>query len=241
MKLSFDDILKRNFPIISDEYKAFAEEKSKCRQCPIYEDYKTVGMSEGNAENPTFMFVGECPGKDEVEAIRPFFGLAGQRLRSELRKHPAVFRKDTVLISNIIPCRPENNQFPKNTKLVKSCFSMWLEKEILLVRPKVIIALGNPALKYLRDDWGITANRGKWKFLPDFQAWSFATFHPSYVIRSERAKNQHIVDQFEMDIKTVATNWSTVIDSDERMSMSSKEWEREKALHHSIKLGIING
>ncbi len=243
--LSFDDILKRNFPIITDEYKAFAEEKSQCRKCSVYEHYKTVGMSEGNAKNPIFIFIGECPGRDEVGQVRPFIGPAGQRLRAELRKYPKVFRKDSVLLTNVLACRPLNNKFPggdfktETSKEVRTCTTHWLIPELKILKPKVIVTLGNPAMKYLRGDWGITANRGKWKFLPQCRAWSLPTFHPSYVIRSERSGQNHIVHQFEQDIETVVRMWKSIVGGDYRMSMSEDEWQRELALRHSVQLGLI--
>ncbi len=240
--MDIKDVISRNFPIISDEYEKFALKKDKCRKCEMYAHYKQVGMSEGNAKDPTFMFIGESLGKDEVAQNRPFIGLAGQRLRSELRKYPDVFKRDTMLVSNVLPCRPLNNKFPGSDKsyIVTNCVDLWLKKEIALLRPKVIVALGAQALKFVRGDWGITANRGEWKFLPEYRAWSLATFHPSYVIRNQNSGDQHIVDFFEQDIKNIATTWYTVVGSDERMTMSDEEWAREKAFNTSVDMGLID-
>ena len=69
--MSIDSVIKRKFPRISESYKELAIKKDKCRACSIYNDYKQVVLSEGNAENPTFMFIGESPGKDEVQSNRP--------------------------------------------------------------------------------------------------------------------------------------------------------------------------
>lgn len=236
--MKIEEIIDRNFTHITDEYRAFALDKDKCRKCPIYNQYKQVGQSEGNAKNPTFMFIGECLGKDEVEQVRPFIGQAGQRLRSELRKHRKAFRRDSVLISNVLACRPEGNKFPGiPSSEVKTCTSLWLSKEIKLVKPKILVALGNPATRYLRGDSSITASRGKWKFLPQYRAWSMATFHPSYVIRSERSGKAFVADQFERDIKMVACMWSTLV-SDYRMSMSTEQWKRDQAMQKVIELGL---
>jgi len=239
-KLPLDEILKRNFSVISDEYKIFAEEKDKCRKCSIYDHYKTVGMSEGNAKNPTFMFIGEALGKDEVEQIRPFIGKAGQVLRSEIRKHSKVFKKSNTIITNVLACRPLDNKFPggDNSPEVATCTKSWLFKEIKLLHPKIIITLGNPALKYVRGDWGITANRGKWKFLHKFRAWSFATYHPAYVMRSERSSNQFVVEQFQNDIRAVAKMWRTMA-GDYRLSMNDEEWKRKAAMDKVVSLGLV--
>ncbi|KKN14326.1 hypothetical protein LCGC14_0997280 [marine sediment metagenome] len=192
--MEFNDILKRNFSAITPEYEKFATNKSHCQQCSVYSAYKSPGQSEGNAKNPTFMIVGECPGQEEAEVQRPFIGKAGQRIRKELRKYPKVFSKQTCIISNVLTCRPQDNRFPlksefyeirnvygvngqsvpdtslpwkkaKGLTVVEHCVTQWLKEEIYLLQPKVIILLGAQSLYYLRGDSGITANRGNWRFM----------------------------------------------------------------------------
>ena len=237
--MDIEKVLERNFTCISDEYRTFALEKDKCQSCDIYGHYKQVGQSEGNAKDPTFMFVGEALGKDEIQQNRPFIGMAGQVLRREMRKHKA-FKKTNTIISNVLACRPLNNKFPAGDKSpeVTICTTNWLFNEIKLLRPKIIITLGNPALKYVRGDWGITANRGKWKFLHKFRAWSFATYHPSYVMRSEKSEKQFVVDQFQNDIKVVATMWHTIA-GDYRLAMNDEEWKRKAVMDTVVALGLI--
>lgn len=236
--MELEEVLERNFTKITDEYREFAIKKSKCQACPIYKHYKQVGQSEGNASNPTFMFIGEALGKDEVEHVRPFVGLAGKRLRAELRKHTA-FRRENCLISNVLACRPKDNKFPSSDHSVEvqTCTRKWLFPEIKMVRPKIIVTLGNPALKWVQGDWGVTANRGKWKFLHQLRAWGFATYHPSYVIRSENTGKKFVVEQFEADIATLATSWQTMV-GDYRLTMNEQDWKRKKALNTVIDLGL---
>lgn len=251
-------ILERNFTSMSDVYRRFAEKKDECRKCSLYDHYKQVGQSEGNPVNPTFMFIGEALGKDEVEQVRPFVGRAGQRLRQELRKHPNTFNRKSTLISNILACRPLNNVFPKDSagsywhtegpyekvckarELVNHCATLWLRREIQLVQPKVIVTLGSQSLDYVRGDRGITAHRGTWKFLPAFQAWSMATYHPSYVLRcSNDSAKEHIPHQFAEDIEKIAKGWRDVVDQDPRMEMNPDEWKQSRALDNAISRGII--
>ncbi len=237
--MDIEKILERNFSRITDEYRTFALAKDKCRKCPIYDHYKQVGQSEGNAKDPTFMFIGEALGKDEVKQVRPFIGAAGEVLRSELRKYPKTFKKTNTIITNVLACRPLDNKFPGGdySPNVATCTDNWLFKEIKLLRPKIVVTVGNPALKYVRGDWGITANRGKWKFLYVHRTWSFATYHPSYVMRSERAGDTHIVEQFKNDIKAVATMWHTMV-GDDRLTMNDDEWEHKLAMEKVISLGL---
>lgn len=236
-------VLDRNFSAVSEDYRAFALRKDKCRKCSMYENYSQVTQSEGNALNPTFMFIGESAGEEEVKQNRPFIGRSGQRLRAELRKYPEVFRRDTVLISNVLACRPPNNKFPASdhSTIVRTCCNLWIRNEIRMLKPKVVVTLGNPALKCIRGDWGITANRGQWKFLCLYRSWSLATFHPSYVMRSESSGEGAIVDQFEADIRKIATTWNDIVDGDYRMSLSEEEWQSQLALQEAGKMGLLKG
>lgn len=255
--ISLDVVLNRNFTNLTKEYKKFAIEKSNCKQCSIFDCYKQVGQSEGNVNNPTFMFVGESLGKDESEQVRPFIGKAGQRLRQELRKHQN-FTKQTTIISNILSCRPKDNVFPKDQngpfylhlkdgptevsaeKIVKTCTESWLFREIKLLKPKVIVTLGSVPLKYIRKETGITDKRGSWKFLPEFRAWSIATYHPSYVLRCENDKSkQFVAEQFEKDIEQISSKTFAIVNGDKRMSFSDPEWQDYLALVKAFDLGII--
>lgn len=254
-----EEVLSRNLTKISEAYRQFAYEKDECRRCSIYDSYKHVGQSEGNAEDPIFMFIGEALGKDEVEQGRPFIGRAGQRLRQELRKHAAEFTRNNCLISNVLSCRPFDNKFPKDKEgpyeirdgkktgrkakgreVVNFCATNWVRREIELVRPKVIVTLGSVALDYIRGDRGITEHRGTWKFLPQFRVWSLATYHPSYVLRCENDPDKdYIVAEFETDIAKVAKTWKSIVENDARMAMSDEDWAREKALDFAITTGVI--
>jgi len=245
--MKIENILNNNFTFISDPYRKFALEKDQCRRCSVYPEYEQVGQSEGNADDPTFMFIGEALGKDEVEQVRPFIGRAGQRLREELRGHPKVFNKNNCLITNTLSCRPKNNKFPKSNtgpyslsevegaklkgctadKLVNTCADLWVRREISILRPQVVVTLGSIALQYIIGDRGITSNRGKWKFIEKYRIWALPTYHPSYVLRCEYM-DSHVVDQFSEDIAKVANTWHTVVGNDRRMKITRKQYDTER-------------
>lgn len=246
--MQIEQIISRNFTQISDEYKFFAEEKNHCQKCSLYEHYKQVVCSEGNAKTPTFMWIGEGPGQDEIEQCRPFIGRAGQRLRKELRKYPKAFNKENCIITNVLACRPQNNIFPRDNagpywitpekevkprEVVNYCATNWLRKEIALLKPKVIVVLGGQALDYVCGDRGITANRGTWKFLPQFRAWSMATYHPSYVLRCQNTDKSYVVKQFAEDIEKIAETWHSTVYDDPNMTMNEEEWKRTYALQRT--------
>jgi uracil-DNA glycosylase len=196
-------------------YTDFNTSKEKCRQCPVGLIYNRVVCSVGNTTNPIYMIVGEAPGRDEVEKGQPFVGKAGQLLREMLIKYGLT--KKNTLITNTIPCRPENNIFPNDPELIAKCMNMWLLEEIQLAKPKCILCVGATPMKYvlgIRD--AITRVRGKvfeslspqhppgsdeFSNKYNINAKAIATFHPSYIIRNGNTELGTILkQQFESDI-----------------------------------------
>lgn len=229
----FLNVINNNFTFVSDEYKIFNNNKLSCTKCSVFHHYKNVVPSEGNAQNPIFVFIGESPGADEIENNRPFIGKAGQRLRMELKKYNKVFNKNTSLITNLMPCRPINNKFPKDniaslevngeyevyydlnkktvkaSKLIEHCYANWLEKELKILKPKVIVTLGSNSLEYITGEKGITINRGFFRKVDKFNCYVYSTYHPSYILRCENDNNkQNVVLQFNEDIKKISEEYS---------------------------------
>ena len=90
--------------------------------------------------------------------------------------------RDKIYVSNIIKCRPKGNRTP-TIEEANYCAERWLDQEISLVQPKVIIALGSVALKYLYSpNARITKDRGKW-FTTKYDIPAIATYHPAYLLR----------------------------------------------------------
>lgn len=249
--MTVDEVLKRNFTRMADEYMKFAKQKDECRKCSIFQYYESVMQSEGNAKDPTFMVIGESPGREEIEQQRPFIGRAGQQLREELRKYPKVFNRQNTLISNVLACRPFKNVFPSGTEktyhivskqktvnakeVVNFCATTWLRREVRIVKPKIIITLGSKALDLIRGDHGITAHRGTWKFVKSqlfgYSAWTFATYHPSYVIRCKNDPSRdYIPRQFSEDFKTIAETWFSTLHNDENMRQTEIEMDLIRSL-----------
>jgi len=187
--------------VIYSSYQEFEEQKRLCKACSVGSDYNCVVCSDGCKEKPIVMVVGEAAGQTETEIGKPFVGKAGKLLRSKLNKFG--FRTHNTIITNVIPCRPLNNKFPDDTKMVQECVNRWLAIEISILKPKFIILLGNQPLKYVLGQSGITSNRGIWyehcgiKIMP--------TYHPSYVIRKlNMSDGADIEAEFEMDLREVA-------------------------------------
>ena len=102
-----------------NSYQEFNACKLKCRACPIGLVYDTVVPSDGNTSNPKVVIIGEAPGSDEITQGKPFIGKAGKLLRSTIEQFG--FNNENCLITNTIPCRPQDNKFPSDNNLVKNC------------------------------------------------------------------------------------------------------------------------
>ncbi len=135
------------------------------------------------------MFVGEAPGEDEDLQGIPFVGRAGQLLTNIIKA--IGLRREQVYIANILKCRPPKNRNPEPDE-VAAC-SGFLMKQIDLIQPKIIVALGKYAAQtLLRDETPISRMRGK--FFDYKGTLLVPTFHPSYLLRNPSAKKEVWID-----------------------------------------------
>lgn len=126
------------------------------------------------------MFVGEGPGRDEDLKGEPFVGRSGQLLDRLLREELGIGR-ERVYIANVVKCRPPGNRDPLPVE-VATC-RPWLERQVELIAPRVIVTLGNFAARLLLGTTsGITVLRGR--SYPYGTAFVVPTYHPSFVLRS---------------------------------------------------------
>ena len=137
-------------PQADEGLRAVAEKIRECRRCPLCEARNNPVPGEGGFRKG-IMFIGEAPGKNEDEKGRPFVGKAGELL-NELLDSIGLTRDD-VFITNVVKCRPPNNRDPAPEE-VNAC-SPFLEKQILVLKPKIIVALGRHAWKWVCEHMGI--------------------------------------------------------------------------------------
>lgn len=150
-----------------------------CHSCKLCEQAIGPTTYNGTPTSPLAL-IGEGPGGVEDEYGVPLVGPSGQLLDKALAAVKVT--RDKVYTSNVIKCRPKNNRTP-TIEEGKFCAEHWLDKEIQLVRPKVIVALGSVALKYLLNpEARITKDRGKW-FLSKYGIMTIPTYHPAYLLR----------------------------------------------------------
>lgn len=154
--------------------------------CPLKHLARTTCLGEG-PQGAAIMFVGEAPGREEDEQGRPFVGRSGQLLERMLAS--IGLTREEVYISNVIPWRPPANRTP--SPIETATCEVFVRREIALVGPKVLVALGGAAAKTLfSTDTGIMRQRGRWV---GFDAGgtaidAMAMFHPAYLLRTPGEK-----------------------------------------------------
>ena len=169
-------------PDRSAEWESLRSEALACRKCGLCETRTTVVFGEGDPA-AELMFVGEAPGRDEDLQGRPFVGRAGQLLTQMIMAMG--FEREEVYIANVLKCRPPENRNPAPDE-VERC-EPYLLRQIELVQPRIICALGNHALRALTGHaGGISKVRGR---PMEFLQWTVVpTFHPAYLLRNPPAK-----------------------------------------------------
>jgi uracil-DNA glycosylase len=150
-----------------------------CRRCKLWSGRTHLVFGVGNPK-ARLMFIGEGPGRDEDLQGEPFVGRAGQLLTDIITKGIGLKRED-VDIANVVKCRPPENRNPEPDE-VASC-EPFLKKQIDLVRPEIIIALGKFAVQtLLQTKMPITKLRGNWHSYHGIKL--MPTFHPAYLLRN---------------------------------------------------------
>jgi uracil-DNA glycosylase len=162
-------------PSALDELAAQAHD---CQRCPLADGRTNVVFSRGDPA-AELVFVGEGPGAEEDRQGLPFVGRSGQLL-DRLIVEEVGLRPDQVYVCNVVKCRPPGNRDPKPEE-IEAC-RPFLEQQLDLIRPKVVVTLGNFASKLLLDTGvGITKLRGK--EYPYKHGVLIPTYHPAAVLR----------------------------------------------------------
>ncbi len=173
---------------VSDPIEALRmirEDIGDCTRCRLHKQgRKQIVFGVGNP-NADLMFIGEAPGADEDEQGEPFVGRAGQLLNNMIKAMG--LRREDVYIANIIKCRPPGNRTPERDEC-DTC-SPFLMRQIEVIKPKAIVALGAVAAKtLLAINAPMSEFRGRWY---DFRGTKLAvTYHPAFLLRDPRQKKE---------------------------------------------------
>ncbi len=171
-------LARRPLAEVVAELAALAEQVSGCRECKLCTTRNLTVFSSGDPQ-ARLMLVGEGPGAEEDKQGLPFVGAAGELLNKILAA--IGLARDEVYVANIVKCRPPGNRDPQPDE-VRACRS-YLEKQIDLVRPAVLVALGRYAAQtLLGSDASLARLRGEWHDLHGIPL--RATFHPAALLRN---------------------------------------------------------
>jgi uracil-DNA glycosylase len=164
---------------------AIQEEIGDCTRCPLaYAGRRKIVFADGDA-NARLMFVGEGPGADEDVQGLPFVGKAGQLLNNMIQAMG--LKREQVYIANIVKCRPPANRTPEPVE-ANTC-SQFLLKQIDVVQPEIIVALGSTAATYLLGvKQSLAGLRGKWHSCRGAKL--AVTYHPAFLLRDPRMKSE---------------------------------------------------
>ncbi len=169
----------------AEALRLIKEDLGECTRCVLARlGRKTIVFGEGNA-NAELMFVGEGPGADEDEQGRPFVGRAGHLLNKMIEAMG--LKREQVYIANVVKCRPPGNRTPEREE-IETC-SPFLLRQIAVIQPKAVVALGAVAARCLLGlNEPMAKLRGRWF---DFRGTRLAvTYHPAFLLRDPRQKKE---------------------------------------------------
>ena len=177
---------------MSDSWTQLKQDCAACRNCPLGETRTNLVFGVGD-EKAEVLFVGEGPGEQEDLKGEPFVGPAGKPLDDMLAM--IGLERSRVYIANIVKCRPPHNRDPQPNEQ-QACIG-WLERQIGLIQPKLIVCLGRIAAMALIDPgFRITRQHGQWFDVGGRRV--MATYHPSALLRDESKRPEAFMDLREL-------------------------------------------
>jgi DNA polymerase len=177
------------------DWAALEQAVQSCTQCDLHNSRKQAVFGVGD-RNADWLIIGEAPGAEEDRKGEPFVGRAGQLLNAMLKA--AGLSREQVYIANILKCRPPGNRDPEPEEAA-ACLP-WLQRQIDLIRPRIILALGRVAAQRLLETSAPLARlRGRLHHIEASPAPVIVTYHPAYLLRSPAEKRKAWDDlQFAM-------------------------------------------
>jgi len=168
--------------------QAIRDDIGDCKRCPLHTGRHTIVFGDGDPY-ARLMFVGEGPGADEDAQGLPFVGRAGQLLNNMIAAMG--LKREEVYIANVVKCRPPNNRTPEPAEANACMPFLW--RQIDVIRPQVIVALGATAATYLLGQrQPLAALRGRIHAVRGANL--IVTYHPAYLLRDPRQKKEAWAD-----------------------------------------------
>ncbi|RQZ17649.1 uracil-DNA glycosylase [Burkholderia sp. Bp9031] len=176
-------------PVAMLDWDALAASVADCTSCRLCEKRTNTVFGVGDRE-ADWMLIGEAPGENEDKQGEPFVGQAGKLLDNMLQSL-ALKRGDNVYIANVIKCRPPGNRNPEPDEVARC--EPYLQRQVALVKPKLIVALGRFAAQtLLKTDASIASLRGRVHTYEGVPV--IVTYHPAYLLRSLQDKSKAWAD-----------------------------------------------
>jgi len=173
---------------MDSELEIIRQKVTECTKCELSKTRTNAVPGKGNFQSDV-IFVGEAPGRNEDKNGEPFVGIAGQRLNLALDN--AGILRESIYITNVVKCRPPNNRVPTISE--RNTCQDYLQKEISIIKPKIICILGNTAFNSILGGSEITKYRGK--IIKKDKQFYFLTIHPAATIY-----NQELITVLKEDI-----------------------------------------
>lgn len=183
----------------TDDWGALQARVRDCTACELHRSRTQTVFGVGDP-GASWMVVGEAPGAEEDRQGEPFVGRAGQLLNAMLKA--VDLGREQVYIANILKCRPPDNRDPRPGEV--ACCEAYLHRQLELVRPQLILAVGRfAAQNLLKSDIAIGKLRGKVHYYGKQQIPVVVTYHPAYLLRSP-AEKRRAWEDLKLARRTVA-------------------------------------
>ena len=178
--------LTQNISSENNNLTSLDETIKKCKKCNLHKTRRNTVFGEGDPDS-NIMIIGEAPGREEDEVGRPFVGRAGKLLNEFLKS--INLNRDSVFIVNTIKCRPPENRNPEASEI--SACSDYLDQQINIIKPKVLVLLGKIAAnRLLGEDMPMSELRLKKFFIDKYDIPIIVFYHPAYILRSPSQKKK---------------------------------------------------
>lgn len=186
-------------PVATLDWDALKARVAECQACDLCKSRKQTVFARGD-EKADWMIIGEAPGADEDRMGEPFVGRAGKLLDEVL--YAAGLPRNSAYIANILKCRPPGNRDPKPEEA--ALCEAYLQRQIALVQPKLILCVGRIAAQnLLKTEQSTGRLRGKLHQFGDARIPVVVTYHPSYLLRQPREKRK-VWDDLKLAMQTMA-------------------------------------
>jgi DNA polymerase len=190
-------------PVHELDWEALQNRVAACTACDLHKTRTRTVFGVGNRQ-ADLMLIGEAPGADEDAQGEPFVGRAGQLLNAML--YAIDLKRESVYIANVVKCRPHENRNPNHHEI--DCCNAFLQRQIALVKPKLIIAVGRVAAHHLLvTETLISKLRGQRFEYGESKIPLIAIYHPAYLLHRPSEKRHawqdlQFINQTLTELKT---------------------------------------